>query len=258
MTCGTAPCASRPPVGRPDELNPPAPVRESDRPPWEFHGGLSLCGVVARSAATCARNAARRLLNTSNATAASSTRPLMSDWYSVPTPRIDMPLFSRPMMRPPMIAPGTEPMPPVTAAPPMNTAAMASSSKPLPAPGAREVELAGEDHAGEGRDDAHVHEEQERDALGLDRRQLRGEDVATDRVDVPTEDRAPHDHRVDDHEQPEHDEHDRWCRCSWRAAARRRRRARHRGELDDEPDERLALELVLAAGRTNRAGTRRP
>ncbi len=63
----------------------------------------------------------------------------MSCWYSVPRPSSDMPLLSTPMIRPPIMAPVTVPMPPVTAAPPMNTAAMASSSNPLPAEGSAEL-----------------------------------------------------------------------------------------------------------------------
>ena len=51
----------------------------------------------------------------------------------MPMPMIDMPLFSTPMIRPPMIAPPMVPTPPCTAAPPMNAAEIASSSKPSPA-----------------------------------------------------------------------------------------------------------------------------
>ena len=46
-----------------------------------------------------------------------------------------MPLDMTAMIRPPMIAPWTLPTPPVTAAPPMKAAAIASSSNMLPAPG---------------------------------------------------------------------------------------------------------------------------
>src|SRR5215213_2837015 len=66
--------------------------------------------------------AARRLLKMSKATASSRTKPLMKDCTSLPRPSSDMPLFSTPMIRPPIMAPVTVPMPPVTAAPPMNTA----------------------------------------------------------------------------------------------------------------------------------------
>src|SRR5215208_649904 len=83
--------------------------------------------------------AARRLLKMSKATANSKTKPLMNDWTSVPRPSSDMPLLRTPMIRPPIKAPVTVPMPPVTAAPPMKTAAMASSSKPVPAPGSAEL-----------------------------------------------------------------------------------------------------------------------
>src|SRR5215212_1391119 len=83
--------------------------------------------------------AARRLLKMSKATANSKTKPLMNDWTSVPRPSSDMPLLRTPMIRPPIKAPVTVPMTPVTAAPPMKTAAMASSSKPVPAPGSAEL-----------------------------------------------------------------------------------------------------------------------
>src|SRR5215207_370311 len=83
--------------------------------------------------------AARRLLKMSKATADSKTKPLMNDWTSVPRPSSDMPLLRTPMIRPPIKAPVTVPIPPVTAAPPMKTAAMASSSKPVPAPGSAEL-----------------------------------------------------------------------------------------------------------------------
>ena len=46
------------------------------------------------------------------------------------------------MTRPPMIEPMTVPTPPVTAAPPMNTAAMASSSQPTPSKGPEALERA--------------------------------------------------------------------------------------------------------------------
>ena len=57
-------------------------------------------------------------------------------------PMICMPLDITAMIRPPMIAPCTLPMPPVTAAPPMKAAAIASSSNMLPAPGWAEFERA--------------------------------------------------------------------------------------------------------------------
>src|SRR5450759_2017675 len=46
-----------------------------------------------------------------------------------------MPLLMTPMIRPPTTAPTTVPTPPVTAAPPMKHAAIASSSNMFPAPG---------------------------------------------------------------------------------------------------------------------------
>jgi TIR domain len=50
-------------------------------------------------------------------------------------PVIDMPLFKTPMMEAPIIAPSTVPAPPEAEAPPTKTAAMTSSSKPVPARG---------------------------------------------------------------------------------------------------------------------------
>src|SRR5690606_27383372 len=79
--------------------------------------------------------AARRLFQTSNATARSSTMPLTTCCVDWSTPMSCMPFDMTAMMRPPTIAPVTVPMPPVTAAPPMKQAAMASSSNMLPAAG---------------------------------------------------------------------------------------------------------------------------
>ncbi|MCY1310130.1 hypothetical protein D9M70_602940 [compost metagenome] len=53
-----------------------------------------------------------------------------------------MPLFRTPMIRPPIMAPATVPIPPWTAAPPMNAAAMESSSKPVPPAGCAEFRRA--------------------------------------------------------------------------------------------------------------------
>src|SRR5690606_13715142 len=64
--------------------------------------------------------------------------PLMNCCESVPTPISDIPLFSTPMIRPPVIAPTIRPTPPCTAAPPMKAAAIASSSNRFPAPGPAE------------------------------------------------------------------------------------------------------------------------
>jgi len=74
----------------------------------------------------------RILLSTSKATAERSTRPLMIWIQFESTLKFARPRFSTPMTKPPIIAPETLPTPPATAAPPMNTAAMASSSKPVP------------------------------------------------------------------------------------------------------------------------------
>ena len=58
------------------------------------------------------------------------------------TPSSESPLLSTAMTRPPMIEPTTVPTPPETAAPPMKTAAMASSSQPTPSLGPDAVERA--------------------------------------------------------------------------------------------------------------------
>ena len=58
---------------------------------------------------------------------------------SVPTPMSWSPLFSTPITRPPITEPTTVPTPPDTAAPPMNTAEMASSSQPTPSKGPEAV-----------------------------------------------------------------------------------------------------------------------
>src|SRR4051812_28044119 len=78
---------------------------------------------------------ARRFAQTSKATAASSTRPLINMTRSLGAPSRDMPLLITAMMRPPVMAPTTLPTPPCTAAPPMNAAAIESSSKLVPAVG---------------------------------------------------------------------------------------------------------------------------
>ena len=57
-------------------------------------------------------------------------------------PMIDMPLFITPMMNAPITAPATAPTPPSAEAPPMNTAAITSSSSPCPALGVAELRRA--------------------------------------------------------------------------------------------------------------------
>src|SRR5919107_1467646 len=90
----------------------------------------------------------RRLVQTSNATAARSTMPLTSRTRSLGAPIRDIPLLITAMIRPPVIAPTTLPTPPCTAAPPMNAAAMASSSKEVPAVGPAWLRRAAEHRAG--------------------------------------------------------------------------------------------------------------
>ena len=61
--------------------------------------------------------------------------PFTTDWSWAGQPSSDMMLLMTAISRPPIIAPPTRPMPPVVEAPPMKQAAIASSSRPLPAPG---------------------------------------------------------------------------------------------------------------------------
>ncbi|CRH60729.1 Uncharacterised protein [Chlamydia trachomatis] len=67
----------------------------------------------------------------------------------------------------------------------------------------------GRDDAGECGKEAHVHEDQEVSALGVDTGQLGCAEVATNGVDVTTELRLRHDERVDDHQNADDDENDR-------------------------------------------------
>jgi len=60
------------------------------------------------------------------------------------TLRLARPRLSTPITKPPTIEPETVPIPPATAAPPMNTAAMASDSKPTPSLGLAADELGGD------------------------------------------------------------------------------------------------------------------
>ena len=163
----------------------------------------------------------------------------------MPRPSSDMPLFSTPMIRPPMIAPVTVPMPPVTAAPPMKAAAMASSSKPVPAPGQRRVAAGGEGDAGDAGQHAHVHEQQEVDPLGVDAGQLRGVQVAAPGVDVAAEDELVHDRAVDQDQRGQDDQDDRGAAVAGQDEGDGQ--DEHGGEdrLDEEPRARLVLEAQL-------------
>ena len=118
-----------------------------------------------------------------------------------------MPLFITPMTKAPMTAPVTLPTPPVAEAPPMNTAAITSSSKPRPAFGRRGVEARGEDQAGKPRQHAHVDEGEEGQALGLDAGQLGRLLVAAQRIDAPA-DRGAVGHEGIERDQHRHDDED--------------------------------------------------
>ena len=100
-----------------------------------------------------------------------------------------------------MIEPITVPIPPETAAPPMKTEAIASSSQPLPSCGPEAVRAGDEDHAGERGEHRHVHHDEEVDPAVLHTREARGLAVATDGVDVTAEHGVAGDERVDDDEQ---------------------------------------------------------
>src|SRR5699024_1669302 len=77
----------------------------------------------------------RCLRHRSSATALSTTAPRTPACVGCEVPLLAMPLALTALIRPPMIAPWALPTPPVTAAPPMKAAAIASSSNMLPAPG---------------------------------------------------------------------------------------------------------------------------
>jgi hypothetical protein len=61
---------------------------------------------------------------------------------SIPSPTNDIPLFSTPINSPPIIAPIIVPFPPEVDAPPIKHAAIASSSKDVPAFGVAAFNLA--------------------------------------------------------------------------------------------------------------------
>ena len=67
------------------------------------------------------------------------TRPTATDCHSCGTEMIRRPLVSTAMMSAPMTVPMMEPLPPWSDVPPMTTAAMASSSSPMPPVGWAEL-----------------------------------------------------------------------------------------------------------------------
>ena len=91
----------------------------------------------------------------------------------------------------------TVPTPPATAAPPMNTAAMASSSQPMPSWGPAALRQADEDHAGErgSRTDMFIMT-RKLTRLVLTPDSSRRAGVAADRVDVAAEDGVAGDEAV--------------------------------------------------------------
>ncbi len=120
------------------------------------------------------------------------------------------PLLSTAITRPPMIDPATVPIPPETAAPPMNTA---DDRRRAPSPDA--VTGAGGDrardphHAGERRDERHVRHHEEVDAADVHTGELGRAPVAADRVDVPADRGVVGEERVADRDDAEDDARDR-------------------------------------------------
>ena len=68
----------------------------------------------------------------------------------------------------PMMKPTTEPMPPVSAVPPITAAAIACSSRPSPERGQRRLEPEGRDHAGEAGEQRAQHEAEQLHPPGVD------------------------------------------------------------------------------------------
>ena len=91
-----------------------------------------------------------------------------------------MPMFITPMISAPTTTPMILPDPPVIDAPPMKTAAITSSSNPMPALGVARVQPRRHDHAGQGRQHPHVDKAQEHQPVGPDARKLGGLFVAAD------------------------------------------------------------------------------
>ena len=139
---------------------------------------------------------ARRLVHTSKATAASSTRPLTSMTRSLGEPIRDMPLLMHAHDQ--TADDGADDL--------ADAALHGGAADERGRDGvqleagaggrAGLVEPAGEDDAGQRGEHAHVHEDPEGDRLDLDAGQRRGLQVAADRVDVPAEDRPVGDQRV--------------------------------------------------------------
>ena len=118
-----------------------------------------------------------------------------------------MPLFITPMKKAPMTTPITLPTPPEAETPPMKQAAMTSSSNELPALGVAEFRRAATMSPARPGEHAHVDEGEERQALGADARELRGEPVAAHRIDAPADRHARRHERVEQDQHAHDDEH---------------------------------------------------
>ena len=82
-------------------------------------------------------------------TATMSTTPVRTVCTLLEMPMMTRPFASDMMTRLPTTVPRIEPVPPVRGVPPMTTAEMASSSKPVPTVGLPGAELRGQDAAAE-------------------------------------------------------------------------------------------------------------
>ena len=115
------------------------------------------------------------------------------------------PLRNRPMMTTPESTPSTVPRPPKNEAPPMITAAMASSSMPMPALGKPELVRPASSKPGEAGEEAADDVDIDEHAIDIDAGDARGLRIAADRIDVPAERGAGHEEpqadRADDDEE---------------------------------------------------------
>ena len=131
----------------------------------------------------------------------------------------------------------------------MKAAAIASSSKPVPAAGSAELRRAGEHDAGEGGQHAHVDEQPEVTLLVLTPDSSAACRLPPTRVDVAAEDAVVHHRRVDQHQHGQDDQDDRRAAV----AGQHERDAQH--EHGDEGD----LDRNQARGSSSRSSfTRLP
>jgi hypothetical protein len=107
------------------------------------------------------------------------------------------------------------------------------------------VEAGGDRHARQGRERAHVHEDQEGDLLVLHTGQLGRRQVAADGVDVTAEDGVAHDVAVADHQHAEDQQHDRRALVAGEQQGHDEDRGDDRDELEQEDVARQHLEGEL-------------